>query len=264
MIPYRVDVAVGGRTQRLLDLNLPLDLKRLLPPQRAAEGWEMELGFGKGRHLLTRAAGAPSTGFLGIEIAGRYQRLAASRAARRGLGNLVLLRGEASYLLAVVLPRRFARAVHVYFPDPWPKKRHQKRRFLDRQQLDLVLGAMVPGGKLFFATDFLAYGEQVSQVLRTHPRLSVVDRSHWPEGPRTNYEAKYVAEGRPILRLEATLDSAADEECLVHPAAVGETLVGPGSAEGADDLGLASNDLGSSSQEPSSAADTSANSSGAQ
>jgi tRNA G46 methylase TrmB len=108
------------------------------------------------------------------------------------------------YLLATALPRGFASAVHVYFPDPWPKSRHQKRRLFEVDTVDLVLGLLAPGGRLFFATDFTEYGGRVADLLDGHPKLEVRRRQCWPEGPRTNYEMKYEREGRPIVRLEAS------------------------------------------------------------
>jgi tRNA (guanine-N7-)-methyltransferase len=193
-------------------------LERLLP---AGGPWEVELGFGKGRYLLARAAADPDRRFLGVEVAREYFALAAGRLARRGLTNLALLHGEALYLLAAALPRGFARAVHVYFPDPWPKHRHTKRRLFSPATVDLVLGLLAPGGRLAFATDFLEYGEEVAALLASTPGA----RMHrlvtgWPEGPRTNYEAKYVAQRRPIVRLEVEVD----RETGLHPAAVPEVL----------------------------------------
>ena len=202
-------------------------LARLAP---GAGPWELEIGFGKGRFLLARATAQPARRFLGIEIAGEYFRLAARRLARRGLANLALLHGEALYLLAAVLPRAFAREIHVYFPDPWPKSRHQRRRLFSPASLDLVLGALEPGGRLSFATDHLDYGVEVEAILSGHPGLEVARRPDgWAEGPRTNYEAKYVAEGRPILRLEATLAGVPS----LHPAGAREVLVARATAPGA-------------------------------
>lgn len=198
----------------LADLRPPLELDALLP---GGEGWEVEIGFGKGRYLLRRAAAEPRGRFLGIEVASKYFRLAAERARRRGLGNLLLLRGEAEGVLTSVLPRGFARAVHVYFPDPWPKSKHQRRRLLDAESVDLVLGLLRPGGVLWFATDFLAYGERVAALLAAHPRAQVrLLADGWPEGARTNYEAKYVAAGRPILRLQVTWEGGEGRQAL-HP-----------------------------------------------
>jgi tRNA G46 methylase TrmB len=80
--------------------------------------------------------------------------------------------------------------------------------------VDLVAGLLAPGGRLYFATDFLDYGELVVELLSGYPGLAVARREQpWGDGPRTNYEAKYVCQGRPILRLEATLDTAA----ALHP-----------------------------------------------
>ncbi len=183
-------------------LPAPLPLDDLVP---GAGPWEVELGFGKGRYLLRRCLENPERRFLGVEVAGAYHRLFVERARRRGLGNWIALRGEALYLLAAVLPASFADVVHAYFPDPWPKERHHRRRLFDPATVDLVLGLLAPGGRLCFATDHLEYGERVAEILAEYPGLAVRRLAAWPEGPRTNYEAKYEAEGRPILRLEATV-----------------------------------------------------------
>jgi tRNA (guanine-N7-)-methyltransferase len=190
----------GDRT--LASLAAPLPLDRLVP---GGGHWEMEIGFGKGRYLLRRAADDPMRRFLGIEVATEYFRHFVSRAHDRLLANWLALQGDALYLLAAVLPKGFASAVHVYFPDPWPKSRHHKRRLFDPDTVDLVIGSLARGGRLSFATDFLDYGEQVAEILAGQPGLVVTRLDRWPEGPRTNYEAKYEAEGRPILRLEAAV-----------------------------------------------------------
>ncbi|MEO8196077.1 MAG: hypothetical protein ABI689_05100 [Thermoanaerobaculia bacterium] len=184
--------------------------------------WEVEIGFGKGRYLLRRAALERAARFLGIEIAGEYFRLVARRLARRRLANVVLLEGEAQYLAGAVLPKGFARALHIYFPDPWPKLRHHRRRLFAPDSLDLVQGLLAPGGRLYFATDFLAYGEEVRELLASHPEARVtVHEGPWPDGARTNYEAKYLVEGRPILRLEVDFAGAA----APHPRGLLDLLV---------------------------------------
>ncbi|MCZ7651493.1 MAG: hypothetical protein M5U13_10195 [Thermoanaerobaculia bacterium] len=204
-------------------LPWPLPLAGLVPLARA---WELEIGFGKGRYLLARAAAEPERGFVGIEVAGEYFRAAARRAARRRLGNLVLLRGEALYLLATALPPAFAEAVHVYFPDPWPKAHHQRRRLLSPAALDLVTRALAPGGRILFATDHAGYGAEVEELLAGARGLAVRRwPGGWPGGPRTNYEAKYVAEGRPILRLELELADARAR--APHPRGLAALAVAP-------------------------------------
>jgi len=191
----------------------------------ADEPWEIEIGFGKGRFLRRRAAESPQTRFLGVEQVSEYFRRLARLAARDRLTNLFLVRGEALYLLSALLPRGFARAVHVYFPDPWPKTRHERRRLLDVDTVDLVVGLLEPGGTLFFATDSMAYGGVVKATLESHPDLGVVARREaWEGGPRTNYEAKYVREGRAILRLEAVRRGA---QSAPHPEGLRALAVAP-------------------------------------
>ncbi len=203
-----------GRDWALSDLPQPLALEDLLP---GAGSWEVEIGFGKGRYLLRRALEHPERRFFGVEVVSKYYRLLRDRARRRGTSNLLLARGEALYLLSSVVPSAFASKLHVYFPDPWPKSRHYKRRLFDPETLDLVLGVLRRGGELFFATDFVEYGQRVREILEGYPGLRLEQRDRpWPDGARTNYEAKYMAAGRPILRLHGRLGEAAAPPTL-HP-----------------------------------------------
>lgn len=201
MIPVRIVSAAGERVLR--ELPNPIDLDQVFSIQGPLE---IEIGFGKGKYLRARAESEPTRRFLGLEIVSKYHRLLADRVRRRGLANLVVMRGEALYLTATSLPVACAEVVHVYFPDPWPKSRHHRRRLFDATTLDLLLRLLVPGGSLVFATDHVQYGEDVvAPLLAAHPSLAVERLDSWPEGPRTHYEGKYVREGRPIVRLVATL-----------------------------------------------------------
>ena len=215
-----VEIACRGRSLALADIALPLDLESLAPGDAP---WDLDVGFGKGRYLLRRAVEEPPVRLLGIEMAARYFQLVKQRSERRGLGNVVLLLGEALYVMSAILPAARFQAAHVYFPDPWPKDRHHKRRLFDHDTVDLLLALLVPGGRIFFATDHLDYGALVAELLETHPALAVERREDWSEGARTNYEVKYVREGRAILRLEATLRPGMP---LVHPAGVDDLVMG--------------------------------------
>ncbi len=215
-------VSVAGDEQPLVALSTPLDVESLV----AGEGsWEVELGFGKGRFLLAQAQARPEVRFLGVEQATYYYRLLSRRAARQGADNLVTLRGDALYVLSALLPAGFADAVHVYFPDPWPKNRHRKRRLFEPETVDLVLSLLKPGASLWFATDFVEYGEWVWRILASYPGFELRRiEGPWPGGPRTNYEAKFVEEGRPILRLEARRSR---QPPPLHPAGESGILVAP-------------------------------------
>lgn len=218
--PLRIVTPAGERG--LAGTPAPLPLDDLVPGQG---DWEVEIGFGKGRYLLRRCQEDPDRRFLGMEVASEYWRMFVEKASRRRLANWIALRGDALSLISAVLPHGFAAVVHVYFPDPWPKSRHQKRRLFDPETVDLVISLLRPGGQLLFATDFLEYGELVQEILSTYPGLRVVRREGpWDEGPRTNYEAKYLVEGRPILRLESTLELGA---ARLHPRGARGVLVGP-------------------------------------
>jgi tRNA (guanine-N7-)-methyltransferase len=214
--PATIATAAGDQTLATLAAPLPLDslVEAALP---GPSDWEVEIGFGKGRYLLRRSREDAGRRFLGIEVAGEYHGMFVDRARRLGPTNWVALRGDALYLASAVLPAGFASALHVYFPDPWPKLRHHKRRLFDPETVDLVFRLLRRGGRFSFATDFLDYGEQVAALLAGYPGLRLTRRERpWDEGARTNYEAKYEKEGRPILRLEGVLEVDGGEAPL-HP-----------------------------------------------
>lgn len=211
--PARLHTAAGDST--LAQCGAPIPLDRLVPPETAGVPWEVEIGFGKGRYLFERCRTEPGRRFLGIEIAGQYLREWVRKSRKQGLKNFLVLHGDALALLATSLPTGFAEVVHIYFPDPWWKTKHKKRRLLDPETVDLVLRLLAPGGRLSFATDFLEYGEKVAKILSGVPGLEIRRIAEWPEGPRTHYEAKFVAEGRPIVRLEAWFAEGA--RAGVHP-----------------------------------------------
>ena len=205
--PATIATADGDRT--LATVAAPLPLAELVPsgPASPEAPWEVEIGFGKGRYLLRRSREDAGRRFLGLEVAGEYHGIFVDRARRHGLANWLAIRGDALYLACAVLPAGFASALHVYFPDPWPKIRHHKRRLFDPETVDLVFRLLRRGGRFSFATDFLDYGETVAEILSSYPALRFTRRDRpWDEGPRTNYEAKYEREGRPILRLEGVLE----------------------------------------------------------
>ena len=185
-----------------------------LDPERALAGliWsevfgrvapvEVEVGIGKGRFLLTAAAARPEVDHLGIEWANEYLRIAETRAGKRGLRNVRFVRVDAKLLVARAIPEASVAAYYVFYPDPWPKKRHHKRRFFDRSTVDRVVATLVPGGWLHVATDHDAYWEVIEPLLdgtaglEREPAFGGPAFPLRPDGALTNFEAKYEVEGR--------------------------------------------------------------------
>lgn len=165
---------------------------------------EMEIGVGKGRFLIDVAERDPATDFLGLEWSVKHMRIARDRAAKRGLVNVRLHRGDARHVLASLLEDRALRRVHVYCPDPWPKKRHHKRRLFIPETTRHLERVLAPGGYLNVSTDYAEYFEAIVAVVAEVTRLErAVDppaAGDAPETGRTNYEVKYLAAGRTIHR----------------------------------------------------------------
>jgi tRNA (guanine-N7-)-methyltransferase len=118
---------------------------------------EVEVGSGKGLFLRTAAAQRPEVDFLGTEISLKYARFAAAALAKRQLSNAAVVAGDALRVFDELLPDGSSAAVHVYFPDPWWKKRHQKRRVMRESFLRDVERTLVAGGTLHFWTDVEEY-----------------------------------------------------------------------------------------------------------
>ena len=160
---------------------------------------EVEIGSGKARFLVAAARANPAHDFLGLERALSYYRICRERVVRSALGNVRVLRADGRLFLES-LPPCSARAFHVYFPDPWPKKKQIKRRFLDAVALELIASRLEPAGSLRVATDHAGYGRAIRSHLESVEALERLDWEALPPPPPTNYELKYAAEGRPIWR----------------------------------------------------------------
>ncbi len=167
---------------------------------------EMEIGSGKGGFLLRRARALPDRRFLGVEWANKYHRYAADRMVRWQVPNVRLMRTDAAHLVLHHLPPASLAALHVYHPDPWPKKRHHKRRLIQGPFVVAAVDALADGGRIAIQTDHAAYFKQIQQVLRDEPRLSeaafdVPEAGAIDGRMETNFEIKYRREGRPIYQI---------------------------------------------------------------
>jgi tRNA (guanine-N7-)-methyltransferase len=166
---------------------------------------EVEVGSGKGLFLRTAAAARPDVDFLGVEISGKYARFVAAALAKRKLANAVVVLGDGVRLFDELLPDNSLAAVHVYFPDPWWKKRHKKRRLMRESFVRRVEQTLRPGCSLHFWTDVEEYFETT---------LALVAEATTLEGPlavsespaehdldyRTHFERRMRQHGEPVYR----------------------------------------------------------------
>lgn len=174
--------------------RIPLDLAALFPGK--AEVW-LEIGFGGGEHMVAMAGRYPRIGLIGAEpfVNGVAQLLGKIREA--GVSNLAIHPGDVRDLFDVLPKGSIARAF-LNYPDPWPKARHHKRRFVTPQYLDPLMDVLAPGAELRIATDIEDY---VRQTLEEVPKAGFVRVDHpmdtaWPDWPSTRYERKALRAGR--------------------------------------------------------------------
>jgi tRNA (guanine-N7-)-methyltransferase len=184
---------------------------------------EMEVGFGKGLFLVSAGQARPETNFLGVEIERKYQLLAATRLARRGLRNVRLACADARLFLRDRLPAGVLEAVHVYFPDPWWKTRHRKRRVFTEEFTAQCARVLRPGGRLLLASDVAEYFAIITgQVTRQGAFESLPPPEVKPPEHDldylTNFERKYRKEGRPIYRAAYVRREGPDLERIAGPA----------------------------------------------
>jgi tRNA (guanine-N7-)-methyltransferase len=164
----------------------------------------VEIGFGMGQATAAIAQAQPETDFLGIEVHEPGVGALLQRIDELGLSNLRLLQHDAvEALTAMVAPASLA-AVHVFFPDPWPKKRHWKRRLIQPGFVALLASRLAPGGRLHCATDWQPYAEQMLEVLGAEPLLANSVAAYAPRPayrPETKFERRGLALGHGVWDL---------------------------------------------------------------
>lgn len=167
----------------------------------------IEIGSGKGTFLVNQARARPGDNFLGIEWARKYYRHAVDRIGRWGLKNVRIIRTDAAVFLADFITDSSVECFHIYFPDPWPKKRHHKRRFISPANLEHLIRCLKTGGQLKIATDHEDYFQVIQEVITNQDKgleeiqfLPTVgaDKGEWVG---TNFERKYLKDQRSIYTI---------------------------------------------------------------
>jgi tRNA (guanine-N7-)-methyltransferase len=186
------------------DLLSPVDGRILFENDNPLE---LEIGSGKGAFLDDQAKARPQVNFLGLEKARRYWSYASDCLRRHGCLNTRMVLADAAQFVSERLRDACLTTIHIYFPDPWPKKRHHKRRLIQGPFLEQVERVLVPEGHLQVVTDHQDYFQQIDRVLRGSNLEIVAFR---PPGSGedeelvgSNFERKYRREGRPFFSIAA-------------------------------------------------------------
>ena len=180
------------------DILLPLDFLEVFPGVRPLE---VDLGSGSGKFLLEAAQRFPDRHFLGVErLLGRIRKTQRN-AARLGLTNLRLLRLEINYTVRYLIPPNSVSKFHLYFPDPWQKRRHQARRLVTSAFLAAIATALVADGEFWIKTDHASYFKEICRVANGSASLFAPREWSDEEYPLSNFEKDFLDRGLPIHRL---------------------------------------------------------------
>jgi tRNA (guanine-N7-)-methyltransferase len=175
----------------------PLDLETMFSRRAPVE---VELGSGDGSFLIAWARHQPDRDFIGIErLLGRLRKLD-RKAQRAGLANVRGLRIEAAYAVEYLLPPAGVAALHVYFPDPWPKRRHHKNRLVTERFPALVERVLQPGGQIHLRTDNAEYYTQMQRVFAAAPGFRGVETPADLVSAVTDFERGFLRQGVATLR----------------------------------------------------------------
>jgi len=160
----------------------------------------VEIGSGKGRFVIASAMEQPDVNFIAIEKSLHYYRVIRDRVEKRGLRNVRVINHDAFLVLQKMFADKSVSELHIYFPDPWPRKREQKRRIIRPEALEQMRRVLVDSGSGIYVTDHREYFEAakplIAEFFRTETRIPAP-----ADPPRTNYEAKYRAQGREIYEV---------------------------------------------------------------
>ncbi|MEV4973291.1 tRNA (guanosine(46)-N7)-methyltransferase TrmB [Streptomyces scopuliridis] len=210
------------------DWGMEIDGQRILDPDAMFDGLPvvLEIGFGMGEATARMAADDPGTGILAVDVHTPGQGNLLRLAEENGLTNIRVANGDAIILLREMLPAESLAGLRIYFPDPWPKKRHHKRRLIQPEFLTLAAGRLKPGAVLHCATDWEPYAEQMLAELTAHPGFENTQRDGGYAArpafrPLTRFEGQGLDKGhvvRDLLFRRAPEFSAPESTAPEHQA----------------------------------------------
>lgn len=171
-----------------------LDFEAIVPPGEPAE---LEIGCGHGHFLVARAAKNPHIHYLGIERMMDRVRRVEKKTRAANLSNITVLRVEAGRCLSALLPDHRLQAIYLFFPDPWPKRRHHKNRLFGETFSGDLFRCLAPGGHIHIATDHEEYFHQMRGFLRADSRFTEAPTLERPDDERTCFEQRFIKQGLP-------------------------------------------------------------------
>jgi len=173
----------------------PIDIKAILPNSKNVI---LEIGFGMGEATALIGRDFPETGFIAVEVHKPGIGKLMARIEELGLSNIRIIEGDAHPILKTMIPDKSVDGIHLFFPDPWPKKRHHKRRIVNNEFLKLIHSKIKDGGFIHIATDWVPYAEHIQEVFTPSPLFSggVVERPEWR--PITRFEGQGITKDHQV------------------------------------------------------------------
>ena len=161
----------------------------------------LEIGFGMGEATALIARDFPSTGYLAVEVHKPGIGKLMARVEELALSNIRIIEGDAHPIITTMIPDKSVDGVHLFFPDPWPKKRHNKRRIVNAEFLALIHPKIKDGGFFHIATDWVPYAEYIEEVFAASPLFTggVVERPEWR--PVTRFEGQGITKDHQVTDL---------------------------------------------------------------
>jgi tRNA (guanine-N7-)-methyltransferase len=181
---------------------------------------KLEIGFGNGNFLIDMAIREPKSNFIGMDFYHKGIRKVITRMDRLHLKNIRVAYGDASQKIPILFEEGELSEVFINFPDPWPKKRHHKRRLIKPDFVETLAGKLAPQGKIRIATDFTSYAQEILEVMQADAQLSNPheNRGYLHERndiPKTKYEKAFLDAGKKIYYFEFSKE----QDCVLAPTA---------------------------------------------